>query len=201
MEDQKTVVLVTGANAGLGYQIVRALCDSDRLYEILVGGRSLVRAQQAAKAAVDEFPATRSRTWPIQVDIEDDDSIKGAFSEVQTKFGRLDALINNAGMAPGEAHEEFPLLFNLTGGQFDQQFQAGKLTMRQTWNQSWNVSLRSGHCKMLLKLTFLGQHRRYPDHDNRIRASTPEVERSSPLVYYVRHFYPHRYRKSRPPNQ
>ena len=140
MSDQKSIILVTGANAGLGFQTIRALCASEKPYEILVGGRSLVKAQQAAKAAVDEFPATKSRTWPIQVDIEDDDSIKGAFAEVQTKFGRVDTLINNAGMLPGEYHDEYPLLLSLTGGQFDQQFQAGRLTMRQMWNQSWNVS-------------------------------------------------------------
>lgn len=129
MSEQKTVVLVTGANTGLGFQIVRSLCASDKAYEILVGGRSLVKAQQAAKAAIEDSPSTKSRTWPIQVDIEDDDSMKGASVEVETKFGRLDALINNAGMSPGELHDEMGLLLSLKGGQFDPQFTAGKLTM------------------------------------------------------------------------
>jgi hypothetical protein len=44
----KTVLLVTGANTGLGYQIVRALCQSNQSYDILLGGRSLEKAQQAS---------------------------------------------------------------------------------------------------------------------------------------------------------
>ena len=96
--DPQEVVLVTGANTGLGFQIIRALCGSNKAYNILLAGRSLVKAQQAVSSATEDFPSSRSKLWPIQVDIEDDDSIQRAFDEVQTKFGRLDALVNNAGM-------------------------------------------------------------------------------------------------------
>lgn len=103
--DDKTIVLVTGANAGLGFEIIRALCSSEKAYEVLVGGRSLVKAQQAANAVMKDFPSTRSRVWPVQVDIEDDESIEGIFDEIRTRFGRLDALVNNAGMNAGEHRE------------------------------------------------------------------------------------------------
>ena len=95
--DQKSIVLITGANTGLGFEMVKALCSSETAYEILLGGRSVAKAEQAAKAVMKEFPSTRSKVWPIQIDIEDDESIQRTFDEVQTKFGRLDALINNAG--------------------------------------------------------------------------------------------------------
>ena len=133
----ETIVLVTGANQGFGFEIVRALCSSERKYAILVGGRSFVRATDAAKAAVFEFPSTNSRTWPIQVDVEDDDSISGAAHEIESKFGRLDVLINNAGMCPGEYHEEFRLLLSLPGAQYEPQLLADRITMRQMWNLSW----------------------------------------------------------------
>ena len=103
--DDKTIVLVTGANAGLGFEMIRALCNSEKAYEVLVGGRSLVKAEQAANAVMKDFPSTRSRVWPVQLDIEDDESIQGIFDEIQTKFGRLDALVNNAGMNAGEHRE------------------------------------------------------------------------------------------------
>ena len=96
--DQNVIVLVTGANTGLGYEMVKALCSSEKAYEVLVGGRSLAKAEQAANAVMTDFPSTRSRVWPMQVDLEDDVSIQAIFDEVQTKFGRLDALVNNAGM-------------------------------------------------------------------------------------------------------
>ena len=95
--DQRAVVLITGANTGLGFEMIRALCGSDKSYEILVGGRSLVKAEQATNNVTKDFPSTRSNIWPVQVDIEDDESIQRVFDQVRTKFGRLDALVNNAG--------------------------------------------------------------------------------------------------------
>ena len=95
--DQRAVVLITGANTGLGFEMIRALCGSDKAYEILVGGRSLIKAEQATNSVTKDFPSTRSKLWPVQVDIEDDESIQRVFDHVQTKFGRLDALVNNAG--------------------------------------------------------------------------------------------------------
>ena len=95
--DQRAVVLITGANTGLGFEMIRALYGSDKSYEILVGGRSLVKAEQATNNVTRDFPSTPSMLWPVQVDIEDDESIQRVFDHVQTKFGRLDALVNNAG--------------------------------------------------------------------------------------------------------
>ena len=95
--DQKTIVLVTGANTGLGFEIVKGLCSSEKSYEIVLGGRSLINAQQAADAISKDFPSSRSSLWPMQIDIEDDESIQRIFDQVQTKFGKLDFLVNNAG--------------------------------------------------------------------------------------------------------
>jgi len=99
------VVLITGANTGIGFQIVRALCSSSQAYEILVGGRSSNKVQDAISAAENEFPDTKSKLSPIQIDIESDDSINKAFSQVQSKYGKLDILVNNAGMRGGVSDE------------------------------------------------------------------------------------------------
>ena len=90
-------VLITGGNTGLGLQIVRALCSSDKAYSIIIGGRSLNKAQEAADSTLKEFPSTQCKISPLQVDIEHDGSIRTAFGQVQSKFGRLDVLVNNAG--------------------------------------------------------------------------------------------------------
>lgn len=91
------VLLVTGANTGLGYQIIRALCGSDESYIILLGGRSPKKASQAAEDAMKEFTKTSSLVTPVQIDIEDDESIEALYERVQADYGRLDILINNAG--------------------------------------------------------------------------------------------------------
>ena len=96
--DPREVILVTGANTGLGYQIIRALCGSNKEYNILLAGRSLTKVQQAVKLASEEFPSSRSNLGSVEVDIKNDDSIQKAFEEVKARFGRVDALINNAGM-------------------------------------------------------------------------------------------------------
>jgi hypothetical protein len=93
----KRIVLITGANTGLGYQMVRALCGSQQSYQILLGGRSPEKAQKATEDVLAEFPSTSSSVVPIQIDIEDDKSIETAFNEVDKTYGQLDALVNNAG--------------------------------------------------------------------------------------------------------
>ncbi|KAJ4128311.1 hypothetical protein NW754_002303 [Fusarium falciforme] len=123
--DGKKIVLITGANTGLGYEIVRALAGSDKAYEILLGGRSIEKAQSAAESARAEFPNSQSSIRPVQIDIEDDKSIDALFNEVKGNYGKLDALINNAGV------------------QLDQQYMAGKMTMRQVWAKSWDVNVVS----------------------------------------------------------
>jgi len=128
------VVLVTGANTGIGFQIVRALYSASEPYTILVGGRTLSKVSDAIKAVEAEFPSTQNKLVPIQIDLESDDSIAHAFDEVKTKYNKLDALVNNAGV------------------QLDQQLAAGKLTEREMWNQTWNVNT-SG--TQLLTSTFI----------------------------------------------
>jgi NAD(P)-dependent dehydrogenase (short-subunit alcohol dehydrogenase family) len=91
------VVLITGANTGIGYQVVRALCSASQAYTVFVSGRSLEKVNDAINSANKEFPSTKSELLPVQIDLESDDSIKSAFEHVKSKTGKLDALVNNAG--------------------------------------------------------------------------------------------------------
>ncbi|KAF5263297.1 hypothetical protein FOXYS1_5967 [Fusarium oxysporum] len=148
--DGRKLVLVTGANTGLGFQIVKAICSSDTEYEVLVGGRSIQKAEQAIMSLKEQFPS--SHLHAIQVDIEDDASIVSAFEYVKTKYGKLDALINNAG--------EFSLFKNasailtgqcIKGVQLDQQLAAGKMSAREMWNKTYDINVTGTH---LLTWTF-----------------------------------------------
>lgn len=93
----KTIVLITGGNTGIGLETVKALLRSDRPYHILLGGRDITKAKQAAAETKGES-ASASEVTPMQIDVEDDDSINDAHNKVAEKFGRIDCLINNAGM-------------------------------------------------------------------------------------------------------
>ena len=91
------VLLITGANNGLGLYTVKSLCRSKRAYTILLSGRNLEKANAAVKEVQQEFPGTLSTITCMQLDIEDDDSISEGLKFISNQYGRLDILINNAG--------------------------------------------------------------------------------------------------------
>ena len=97
MASASKVVLITGANTGIGYETVRSLSSSPQAYTILLGGRSIDKANKAAETARAEFPKSASTIQTVQIDIEDDDSINALYDDIESKFGKLDILVNNAG--------------------------------------------------------------------------------------------------------
>lgn len=92
----KTIVLITGGNTGIGYEVVRALLGSERLYHILLAGRDINKAEEAVKSSTAEVKS-QSTVEAVQIDVEDDDSIAKAYEVVSSKHSRIDTLINNAG--------------------------------------------------------------------------------------------------------
>lgn len=92
------VVLITGANSGIGYETVKAFLESARSYHILLGARSLEKGKEAIATLQREYPNSRNTIEGIQVDLANDDSIEKAYEQVKASLGRLDCLINNAGM-------------------------------------------------------------------------------------------------------
>ncbi|KAK1986107.1 short-chain dehydrogenase [Colletotrichum cereale] len=93
----KRILLITGANTGIGFETARALLGSERPYHILLGSRSIDKGAAAISNLESEFPSTTSSLELLQVDIVDDDSILKAFQSVKDKHGVLDVLVNNAG--------------------------------------------------------------------------------------------------------
>ena len=104
-----TVVLISGANQGLGFECVKKLAAEQSNYHILLGSRKIDKGKEAAGKVVDVAKGTTVE--PIQLDIDSDDSISKAAQYVEEKFGRLDVLFNNAGI----------------GG-------AGSASLRENWN-------------------------------------------------------------------
>jgi NAD(P)-dependent dehydrogenase (short-subunit alcohol dehydrogenase family) len=100
MQD-KRVALVTGANKGIGLQIAKDLAKHG--LTVLVGSRNLANGETAAKSVGEDAHA-------IQLDVTDAASIAAAAERIWNKFGRLDVLVNNAGITsvvpPGTSFEE-----------------------------------------------------------------------------------------------
>jgi NAD(P)-dependent dehydrogenase (short-subunit alcohol dehydrogenase family) len=85
--------LITGANKGIGFHIARALGKQG--YTVFVGARSEERGEQAAGQLRDEGLDARF----LHLDVTDETIVAAAAKRVEDEFGRLDALVNNAGIA------------------------------------------------------------------------------------------------------
>ncbi|QYT03387.1 hypothetical protein H0G86_010348 [Trichoderma simmonsii] len=121
------IILISGGNTGLGLEIVRALCRSSRSYKILLAGRSLEKAAAATEKLASKQPNGSTTVEPIQLDVDDDESINSACKFVEEQFGRLDVLVNNA------------------GANFDRELYLGKVSLREAWNKSWAVNTVGSH--------------------------------------------------------
>jgi NAD(P)-dependent dehydrogenase (short-subunit alcohol dehydrogenase family) len=103
MAASKRVALVTGAGSGIGKSAALALLK-DGYHVALVGRRREMLENTAAESGA------RDRALVLPADITKEDQVAKVFSEIKSKWGRLDVLFNNAGMgAPAVPMEELPL--------------------------------------------------------------------------------------------
>lgn len=112
---EKLLVLITGANQGLGYEVVQQLSLQNR-YHVLLGSRDYSKAQSAIEAITDMNTTDTASTSvePIQIDVTSDESISAAAQTVEAKFGHLDILMVNAGIsrAPGSTRAHYQQVYD-----------------------------------------------------------------------------------------
>jgi NAD(P)-dependent dehydrogenase (short-subunit alcohol dehydrogenase family) len=84
------VALVTGANRGIGLAIAKGLGQAG--FCTLIGARD----PATGEAAVKEMQKSGIDAHFVQIDVTDDSSVARAALTIETEFGRLDVLVNNA---------------------------------------------------------------------------------------------------------
>jgi NAD(P)-dependent dehydrogenase (short-subunit alcohol dehydrogenase family) len=90
---RKTVV-VTGANAGLGFAITQALLQQD--YRVVMACRNAVKASAARMKLLEHVPGADVSVLPL--DVSELDSVEAFAKHFEEQFRELDLLINNAGI-------------------------------------------------------------------------------------------------------
>jgi 3-oxoacyl-[acyl-carrier protein] reductase len=94
---KERVALVTGGTRGIGLGCAEALAREG--WKLAICG---LRKENEARDALLELRKSAEDVLYTQVDIGDDDAPQRLVSAVRSRFGRLDLLVNNAGVAPME---------------------------------------------------------------------------------------------------
>jgi NAD(P)-dependent dehydrogenase (short-subunit alcohol dehydrogenase family) len=96
---ENTVALVTGANKGIGYEIAAGLGALG--WSVGIGARD----EERREAAVEKLRAAGTDAFGVPLDVTDDVSVAAAAALVGQRAGRLDVLVNNAGVTGGTPQE------------------------------------------------------------------------------------------------
>ena len=86
------IALVTGANRGIGFEICRQLAE--------IGFQVVLTARDEKKAEASAHRLGASVSFQV-LDVRDERSVRDALESVKRRFGRLDVLVNNAGISKG----------------------------------------------------------------------------------------------------
>jgi 3-oxoacyl-[acyl-carrier protein] reductase len=132
--------LVTGASRGIGKACALTLAGSG--YRVAIAARSLDNLQDTAAA----ISSAGAEAYSVAIDVSDSASIKAGFEKTAAEFGRIDVLINNAGVTKDglavrmkEADWRTVLDTNLSGAFFAIQ-QVLPAMMRERWGRIVNIS-------------------------------------------------------------
>jgi NAD(P)-dependent dehydrogenase (short-subunit alcohol dehydrogenase family) len=138
------VALVTAAARGLGRASALALAHAGA--DVALG----LRRKESGVALAKEIEAMGRRALPLQMDMESLDEIGSAIAAANAHFGRIDTLVNNAGVGPENRAEDvtekdfdYTLRVNLKGTFFASQA-VGKLMMQRRSGRIINMSSQAG---------------------------------------------------------
>src|SRR5262245_48944757 len=93
MDKARRVAVVTGGNRGIGFEVCRQLARAG--LRVVLTGRDPAKAEQSARTLQGEG----LDVVPSVLDVVDDASVSGLERLLRDRYGRLDALVNNAGIS------------------------------------------------------------------------------------------------------
>lgn len=164
--NEKPVALVTGSARGIGRAIAVELAREG--YDIVVNGASPVDPSNTERGAYEVAKRVNEvgrRAVVVRADIGNPEDREALIAKIEDAYGRLDLLVNNAGIAPRErndileaSEESFELLMrvNLQGPYF--------LTQRAA---KWMIALQESGIVKTPRIAFVGSISSYASSINR----------------------------------
>lgn len=144
LNTENKVALVTGAARGIGRACCLALAEAGA--DIIAGLRD-VNQDSGLIAELNEMGV---KSLPVQMDVSDKKQIDSAVQAGSDRFGKIEILVNNAGIAPANpiidyTEDDFDrtVSVNLKGTYFTSQA-VGKLMIRQKFGRIINLSSQAG---------------------------------------------------------
>ena len=151
-----TITFITGANKGLGYETARRLTELG--HTVILGARD----PQRGKAAADRLGVRF-----VEIDVTDDRSVRGAAADIEAHEGRVDTLINNAGITGRRASAG-----ELTGADAELVFETNAISVVRVTNAFLPLLQRSDAPAVINVSSGLGSFTLTHDPD-RIESKVP----------------------------
>jgi NAD(P)-dependent dehydrogenase (short-subunit alcohol dehydrogenase family) len=105
---------IVGANQGIGFSIAKTLSQSKTAYTILVGARDPTRGSEAVSKLLATKTNAQSTISTIEVDLTSSQTIEAALATISKDYGRLDVLVNNAGLiGSAETRDDWRSIFEV----------------------------------------------------------------------------------------
>lgn len=126
------VAVITGGAQGLGFMMAEALSSAGA--DIVIGD---VKVAEAGAAALNLSEQYHNRTLAVQLDVSNRQSVEQAAQKVLEKFGKVDVLVNNAGVLVQKSIEE---------------------TVDEEWDYLMNINLKGVYlCSQVFGRTMIAQ--------------------------------------------
>jgi len=147
MREGKPVALITGAATGIGRAAAVALAVAG--FDVAI---NYSRSEQAASETAAQSQAKGAKTLLFKCDVSDDPCVRKMLSAVEQEFGRLDALVNNAGITSNVKPGDFE---GMTAEEWDRVFAVNVRGMFQV-TRAAAPFLRAAHGSIVNTASIVG---------------------------------------------
>ena len=111
----KKIVLITGSNKGIGYSIINTLLKKKSNLGIILSSRNESLGMKSYNQLLQKYPFAKNDFFYHQLDITKKESRTNIMSWIRKEFGKIDYLVNNAGLGTNGNSYEAILEVNVYG--------------------------------------------------------------------------------------